>query len=44
VCEQALAHKLEDEVAAAYLRTEFFVNRVNLMKDWETFALSECNP
>lgn len=44
VCEQALAHKLDDEVAAAYLRTDFFVNRVNLMKDWATFALSECQP
>lgn len=42
VCEQALAHRLPDAVAAAYLRSDFFVNRVNLMKDWATFALSEC--
>lgn len=44
VCEQALAHRLPDAVAAAYLRSDFFVNRVNLMKDWETFALSACKP
>lgn len=42
VCEQALAHRLPDAVAAAYLRSDFFVNRVNLMKDWEIFALSAC--
>jgi integrase len=44
VCEQALAHRLPDAVAAAYLRSDFFVNRVNLMRDWATFALSECRP
>ena len=44
VCEQALAHRLPDAVAAAYLRSDFFVNRVNLMKDWAAFALSECQP
>ena len=44
VCEQALAHRLPDAVAAAYLRSDFFVNRVNLMQDWETFALSACKP
>ena len=42
VCEQALAHSLPDAVAAAYLRSDFFVNRVNLMQDWETFARSKC--
>jgi integrase len=42
VCEQALAHRLPDAVAAAYLRSDFFVNRVNLMNDWAKFALSEC--
>lgn len=44
VCEQALAHRLPDAVAAAYLRSDFFVNRVNLMNDWEKFALSACKP
>jgi integrase len=43
VCEQALAHRLPDAVAAAYLRSDFFVNRVNLMRDWATYCLSECN-
>jgi len=42
VCEQALAHRLPDAVAAAYLRSDFFINRVNLMNDWAKFALSEC--
>lgn len=43
VCEQALAHRLPDAVAAAYLRSDFFINRVNLMNDWSKFALSECH-
>ena len=42
VCEQALAHRLPDAVAAAYLRSDFFINRVNLMNDWAKYALSEC--
>lgn len=42
VCEQALAHRLPDAVAAAYLRSDFFDKRVNLLQDWETFALSDC--
>lgn len=42
VCEQALAHRLPDAVAAAYLRSDFFDKRVNLMKDWATLCLSEC--
>lgn len=44
VCEQALAHRLPDAVAAAYLRSDFFVNRVNLMKDWAKYSMSECTP
>lgn len=42
VCEQAIAHRLPDAVAIAYLRTDFFEKRVGLMKDWARFALSEC--
>lgn len=42
VCEQALAHRLPDAVAAAYLRSDFFDKRVNLMKDWAQFCLSDC--
>ena len=42
VCEQALAHGLRDDVAAAYLRSDFFAKRVKLMQDWEVFVLSEC--
>jgi len=41
VCEQALAHRLPDAVAAAYLRSDFFEKRVNLMADWEKFCLSK---
>lgn len=43
VCEQALAHRLPDEVAAAYLRSDFLDKRVNLIADWEKFCLSKCN-
>jgi integrase len=39
VCEQALAHRLPDAVAAAYLRTDFFDKRVNLMADWARHCL-----
>ena len=42
VCEQALAHRLPDAVAAAYLRTDFFDKRVSLIADWEKFCLSAC--
>ncbi|MDT7521062.1 integrase arm-type DNA-binding domain-containing protein [Rhodoferax sp. TBRC 17198] len=41
VCEQALAHRLPDAVAAAYLRTDFYDKRVGLLSDWERFCLSE---
>ena len=43
VCEHALAHRLSDAVAAAYLRSDFFAKRINLMADWERFCLSECS-
>jgi integrase len=43
VCEQALAHRLPDAVAAAYLRSDFFEKRVNLMAEWAKFCLSKCN-
>lgn len=42
VCEQALAHRLPDAVAIAYLRSDFFDKRVSLMKDWAEFSTSEC--
>lgn len=42
ICEQALAHGLKDDVAAAYLRSDFFAKRVSLMEDWASFVLSEC--
>ena len=41
VCEHALAHRLSDAVAAAYLRSDFFAKRINLMADWEKYCLSE---
>ncbi len=41
VCEQALAHRLPDAVAAAYLRTDFYEKRVNLMAEWEHYCLSD---
>lgn len=40
VCEQALAHRLPDAVAAAYLRSDFFDKRLNLMADWARYCLS----
>lgn len=40
VCEQALAHRLPDAVAAAYLRSDFFDKRLNLMADWAKFCTS----
>jgi integrase len=42
VCEQALAHRLPDAVAAAYLRTDFYEKRVNLMSEWASFCASQC--
>lgn len=42
VCEHALAHRLSDAVAAAYLRSDFFAKRTLLMADWETYCRSAC--
>ena len=39
VCEHVLAHKLPDEVEAAYLRGAYLEKRINLMADWAEFCL-----
>ena len=39
IIESALAHKLEDKVAAAYLRHNHFAARVKLMAAWSAFAM-----
>lgn len=38
VCEQVLAHKLPDEVDAAYLRGAYPEKRKRLMEDWANFC------
>lgn len=38
VCEHVLAHKLPDEVEAAYLRGAYLEKRKNLMADWASYA------
>ncbi|KXO80531.1 integrase [Acinetobacter venetianus] len=38
VCEHVLAHKLPDEVEAAYLRGAYLEKRKELMKDWANFC------
>jgi integrase len=38
VCEHVLAHKLPDEVEAAYLRGAYLEKRKGLMKDWANFC------
>jgi integrase len=43
VCEQALSHGLKSGVARAYLRTDFYVKRTNLMNDWAKFVLQNIN-
>lgn len=42
VCEQALAHRLPDAVAAAYLRSDFFERRASLLADWSNYCQSKC--
>lgn len=37
VCEQALAHSEENEVEQAYMRSDHFGKRKNLMADWAAF-------
>ena len=40
VCEHVLAHKLPDEVEAAYLRGAYLEKRKSLMADWAVFSMS----
>ncbi|MDH1377242.1 integrase arm-type DNA-binding domain-containing protein [Acinetobacter junii] len=40
VCEHVLAHKLPDEVEAAYLRGAYLEKRKSLMTDWTRFCFS----
>ena len=39
VCEHVLAHKLPDEVEAAYLRGAYLEKRKSLMADWAVFCM-----
>jgi len=39
--EAALAHAVTNRVEAAYRRTKFLDQRVNLMKTWSNFCFSE---
>jgi integrase len=41
VAEAALAHKVPDDVIAAYKRTTFFEMRKKMMDDWAAFATSD---
>lgn len=41
VAEFALAHKLPDEVEAAYQRSTLFVQRTTLMQDWALYVLND---
>ncbi|MFW2563364.1 tyrosine-type recombinase/integrase [Acinetobacter baumannii] len=43
VCEHVLAHKLPDEVEAAYLRGAYLEKRKGLMTDWAEFCSSHFN-
>jgi len=38
VCEHALAHSLPDKVEAAYQRSDLFVKRTSLMREWADFC------
>ena len=38
VCEAALAHSVRNKVEAAYLRTDLFERRRELMNAWAAFA------
>lgn len=40
VCEAALAHVNADRVEAAYLRSDLFERRRQLMNDWSTYCIS----
>lgn len=39
VCEHVLAHKLPDEVEAAYLRGAYLEKRKGLMADWAIYIM-----
>jgi hypothetical protein len=41
VCEQALAHVIEDETEAAYRRSDGLAKRRRLMQEWAAFCMSE---
>ncbi|WP_224973498.1 tyrosine-type recombinase/integrase [Acinetobacter oleivorans] len=41
VCEHVLAHKLPDEVEAAYLRGAYLEKRKGLMSDWAEFCSTQ---
>ena len=41
VCEHVLAHKLPDEVEAAYLRGAYLEKRKSLMADWTRFCFQK---
>ena len=41
VCEQALAHVIEDETEAAYRRSDALGKRRRLMREWTAFCMSE---
>jgi hypothetical protein len=41
VCEQALAHAIEDETEAAYRRSDALAKRRLLIDEWAAFCMSE---
>jgi integrase len=41
VCEQALAHAIEDETEAAYRRSDALAKRRRLMDEWAAYCMSE---
>ena len=43
VCEHVLAHKLPDEVEAAYLRGAYLEKRKGLMADWAEYCYQDLN-
>ena len=44
VAEMALAHSIPSKTEAAYRRGDLLEPRRSLMKDWEDYCLSQCNP
>jgi integrase len=42
--EAALAHQLQDRVAAAYARSDLMDKRLPMMRDWATFLFSQRDP